>query len=621
MLSAEFIQRIAQAASAYPNLPDALQAIAENAVQYLAVEWLALTASDPLQSSPQTVAAGSTPEPVDTQQIIAFPIAFGDQTLGSLQVLPGQGRALTHDDEILCQRIADLAASAICIARLRQSEAFQRRQAKALRKVAHILNYSLERRQVLNVILEQLDQVIQYDSASIMLVADEQITIAAYRKFKFAEQLSLHGSLDQYPHIQEVVASRQPVIIHETHDDPRWKMIIEADYIRCWMGVPLVGRDRVIGLLNLDKEQPGFYTPQDIDLAMTFANQAALAIENAQLYQAARQAAERREILHQVSQKIVAASLEPEQIYTAIHHAASRLMPAEAFVITQYYEQKHLIEAVYMVDRSGRAPGQIIPEDRGLSSQVIRSGRSIYISDTRDVQKLGDVFHFGDPEEVRSALAVPMRLRGQVVGMLSAQCYNPNAYTVEDLYLLETLAAYAAIALDNASLFIHIQQLAITDALTGIFNRRHLFELGGREFLRARRFNRPLAAMMIDIDHFKTVNDTYGHDTGDEVLRKLCQLIKRNVREVDIISRYGGEEFAIILPEADLTAAREIAERLRRAVEQMLGDSNSRLPRITISLGITAMRADTPNLENLIHMADIALYAAKNAGRNRVSTH
>ncbi len=622
MSTADLLLQIAQAGSTNPDLHGALQVIAESAVKLLDAEWLTLTVVDPVQHTLEhVIQAGAVSERTTRQKTLKIPLTFADLTLGTLETFPGNGRVLTHDEETLLKVIAEQTACAIKIAHLRQSEDYQRRQAKTLRKVAHILNYSLDRRQVLNMILEQLDLVIPYDSASIMLVADQQVSIAAYRKFHTAEQFTVQGSIDRYPHIQQVMASRQPVIIQDTQKDPRWQLVPEEKYIRCWMGVPLVGRDRVIGLLNLDNEKPGFYSQQDIDLAMTFANQAALAIENAQLYQSARQAAERRDVLHRVSQEIVAASLEPEQIYAAIHHAAAQLMPVEAFVITQYHEGDRQIEAVYIFDRSGRAPGQIIPEGRGLSSQVIRSARPIYISDTCAGESLGDVVHFGDPDEVRSVLAVPMRLRGQVAGMLSAQSYQPDAYTGEDLFLLEMLATYAAIALENASLFQHIQQLAITDPLTGIFNRRHLFELGEREFLRARRFNRALAVTMIDIDHFKITNDAFGHAVGDAVLKELCQLIKSNVREVDIIGRYGGEEFTVILPEADLAAAQDIAERLRGVVEKAFSNPHNLAPGITISLGVAVLQADTPNLENLIHAADIALYTAKNSGRNRVSTY
>jgi diguanylate cyclase (GGDEF)-like protein len=725
---------------------------------------------------------GSHGEPIPWTTITA-PIIYAERILGILKASnPADHSPFTQADETLLTALSNLAALAIESDRLRRTERQQRRQAETLREVARILNYSLDQQHVLELILDQLARVVEYDSASIMLVADQQVRMVAHRKLRYTEQMNIPDHIQAYPHILEVLERRRPVIIEDTHQDSRWQSLPQASYIRCWLGVPLIGRDQVIGLLNLDNEQPGYYSQPDAALAATFASQAAIAIENARLYtaermrvdqlnalratvadisaelelprllqailqravkllnatggdlglldenrgeililashnmgkdytgtrmqigegamgqavqnrrpvlvedyarwenaspqyregrwhavlavpfligkriagalgvvdedplrrftasdqhlislfaqhaaiavenarlyQAAREAADRRATLHQVSQAIVAASLEPEEIYAAIHQAAARLMPAEAFVIVRYEEESQLCHAVYLVDRSGRVPTQTASANSGLSAQVISAGRSLYIPDTLSSELTKEVTHFGDPALVRSVLAVPMRLRGKVVGMLSTQSYRPNAYSTEDPILLEMLAAYAAIALDNASLFQSIQQLAITDSLTGIFNRRHLFELGQREFQRAKRFKRPLSVLMIDIDRFKSVNDRFSHSIGDAVLKQLADLLKNSLREFDIVGRYGGEEFVIVLPETGLTAAVEIAERLRLQINTTFKTSS--LPPITVSIGAASIQADTPDLETLIHYADNAMYQAKNSGGDQV---
>jgi GGDEF domain-containing protein len=158
--------------------------------------------------------------------------------------------------------------------------------------------------------------------------------------------------------------------------------------------------------------------------------------------------------------------------------------------------------------------------------------------------------HYGSSEHTRSILAVPLRSGDGVIGMISAQSYKPHAYSTEDQYLLEMLAAHAAIAVENTRLIKRIQWLAITDPLTGLYNRRGLFELGQREVERFRRFNHPFVAIMLDIDMFKNVNDTFGHNIGDQVLIALADEMRKRVRvDVDVVGRYGGEELVIILPE------------------------------------------------------------------------
>jgi diguanylate cyclase (GGDEF)-like protein len=387
------------------------------------------------------------------------------------------------------------------------------------------------------------------------------------------------------------------------------------------LAVPFLSSNRIVGVIGIVDESPfRKFSPSDQHQLGVFAQHAAIAVDKAHLYQAAREAAERRAILHQVSQQIVSASLDLEGIYEAIHQAARHLMPAEAFVIVQYDEIRQTIQDAYLVDRNGRADLKVFPADQGLSGKVISSGQTIYIEDLMEDPDQEMYLHFGGEEEVRSVLAVPMRLRGKVNGMLSVQSYFPRAYTSEDKYLLEMLASYAAIAIDNASMFFNIQQLATTDSVTGLFNRRHLFDLGRQEFLRAKRFNRSLSVIMMDIDHFKLVNDRYGHATGDQVLLKLGRLIQSEIREVDVVGRYGGEEFTIILPETSLHKAFDVAERLRRKINKTFYSVDHSTPEITVSIGVATIEADTQDFNELVNDSDVALYAAKEAGRNRVET-
>jgi diguanylate cyclase (GGDEF)-like protein len=182
------------------------------------------------------------------------------------------------------------------------------------------------------------------------------------------------------------------------------------------------------------------------------------------------------------------------------------------------------------------------------------------------------------------------------------------------------LADYAAVAIANARLFTQLQLQSITDSLTGLFNRRHLFSLAEREFLRAQRYGRPLSAVMLDIDHFKRVNDTYGHAAGDQVLAEVAQRLRTSARHTDLIGRYGGEEFVLLLPETELPGAELLAERLRRAIAGAPMATSGGPLSISASLGVAATQPNVRDAAALIDQADQALYAAKQAGRNRVLT-
>jgi len=225
----------------------------------------------------------------------------------------------------------------------------------------------------------------------------------------------------------------------------------------------------------------------------------------------------------------------------------------------------------------------------------------------------------------RALVGAPIRWGKELLGIIDTMAYLPHQYTQTDLDLLSMFALQAAIAIRNARLYGTIEQLAVKDELTDLLNRRGFSQLGEREFEGSLRFNRPLAALMFDIDHFKRVNDTYGHSAGDQVLRWLADCFRQNTRGIDVAGRYGGEEFVLLMPETLLPGAIQIAERLRQSIAELsipirpaTGDSPAVDLRVTVSIGVAVLSPDVPSLAVLLERTDQALYRAKNSGRNRV---
>jgi diguanylate cyclase (GGDEF)-like protein len=163
-----------------------------------------------------------------------------------------------------------------------------------------------------------------------------------------------------------------------------------------------------------------------------------------------------------------------------------------------------------------------------------------------------------------------------------------------------------------------VERLAFTDPLTGLYNHRHLFHLADREFQRARRYQLPLSVIMLDIDDFKRVNDTYGHAIGDQVLQEVAECCRKELRGVDVIGRYGGDEFVAMLPETGVPAACQVAERLRKSIAERVLDTKAGRVTVTVSLGVAALGDEHLTPEILLDSADKALYVAKQNGRNRV---
>ncbi len=163
-----------------------------------------------------------------------------------------------------------------------------------------------------------------------------------------------------------------------------------------------------------------------------------------------------------------------------------------------------------------------------------------------------------------------------------------------------------------------LRRMAQTDSLTGVFNRRYFSDMGKREFIRCRRNSLPLTLMILDIDHFKRINDEHGHDMGDEAIKTLCNLCKRNLRDLEILARIGGEEFAILIPDKPLNVCLKVANRIRHVIEDNVLNNNDADIRFTVSIGICELSSQHDHFEELIKSTDVALFRAKNQGRNQV---
>ncbi len=255
---------------------------------------------------------------------------------------------------------------------------------------------------------------------------------------------------------------------------------------------------------------------------------------------------------------------------------------------------------------------------KGYVARAVRDRQSSMINDVQTDPLIQSNGKIPEIRAIQSVIVAPLALEDRVLGVLSLDSSRRAAFKEADLRLLESFATTATIALNNAQLHAEVQKLAITDGLTNLYNRRGFFELGRREVERSRRFGRPLSAIMIDVDDFKRINDTYGHAAGDQVLRELARRLLANTREVDILGRYGGDEFALLLPETDLFTSASVAERLWRGVGSSPFQIGEQPLSVTISLGTACAASQAPELGILLEQADAALYKAKATGQRMV---
>jgi diguanylate cyclase (GGDEF)-like protein len=251
----------------------------------------------------------------------------------------------------------------------------------------------------------------------------------------------------------------------------------------------------------------------------------------------------------------------------------------------------------------------------GIAGWVATEGKPVNVSEAHDSPHFSSRVDEALKMVTRSLLCVPLKVRDELIGSIEVLRLQSNTpFTEADQAMLISLANQAAITVKNARLY----RQAITDGLTGLYTHRYFQDALDRELKLSERTGHPLSLILLDIDHFKRFNDTYGHAMGDEVLRNIAGVLNGVIRYTDVVARYGGEEFVVALRDITRDTVGVIADRIRKAVEALELQHEDELVRVTVSLGTATYPTDTPRREKLFYLADSALYAAKRQGRNRV---
>jgi diguanylate cyclase (GGDEF)-like protein len=324
-------------------------------------------------------------------------------------------------------------------------------------------------------------------------------------------------------------------------------------------------------------------------------------------------------VLHEVSTRIVSA-LDLEEVLSGVLNSLSDLV---TYVTAAIY----LVDLDVVVPAEGPrtvTPAGGLPRLRASRTAeegppdrvegVVAAEDSTVVEAMRVQQTVGHMLPSGVLQ-----LVVPLVAGGRALGALEVTLRAPLG--VDDVKILELLAAAAAVALQNAHLYQETQRLATTDPLTGLSNYRHFHELLSLEVQRARRMEYAVGLLIMDLDHFKLVNDRHGHPAGDEALRQIAALLRKRLRRTDIVGRIGGEEFAAVLPGDGPEEVAVVAEKLRKAVEEMppvSGGMGAEITAVTLSVGGASLRPEVLDAQALIGAADRALYEAKRNGRNQV---
>jgi diguanylate cyclase (GGDEF)-like protein len=559
---------------------------------------------------------------------VAVPLRASVSVIGALNLYSRHPRRFGEADVRLAMALADQASLAIEKDRLVRDARDRAAHLLALARLNQVVSSSLDIDDVLGAIARAAAALMAVP-AVLVWSADEPrrtLTLRAFSDPRLAADypatvIGFDDGLAGW-----VAVHRRAVDIPDLATDPRVKpgasAWVRAHGLTAARLLPIVFEDTLLGVLALVASAPLAHGPDARELLDGFVAQAAVAIRNARLYAQLRSAHERLQrrtrdldVLTRMAE-VLQACITEDEAYVVVARFAEQLFVEEGGAVFVTGASRNLVEA-RAVWGGFSAPewGVFKPED----CWALRRGRPHAVDDTGT----GVVCEHLPRPLPTTSLCVPLVAQGESLGVLYLGSRGAVVSGVGEgkQQIAQTVAEQLGLAVANLKLRETLRNQSIRDPLTGLFNRRYMEETLERELRRAERSHRPLCVAMLDLDHFKGLNDSFGHEAGDQLLAELGRLLRTNLRRGDVACRYGGEEFVLILPEAGAQDGFRRVEELRDACKQLcvthLGRS---VGAPSFSGGLAVFPADGSTVEDLLRAADAALYHAKHAGRDRLLT-
>ncbi|QYR24067.1 sensor domain-containing diguanylate cyclase [Paenibacillus sp. sptzw28] len=455
---------------------------------------------------------------------------------------------------------------------------------ETLFEVSRRLHDRYEVSSVLNVLLVELESLYPYSNIDLYLSQDY-----LYGDTRVKPLYARDLAADIYT---KAFLNGQPVIECEEHG-------------RMKLAIPMGGKQAVYGVLSITMEKQ-MWNESDLHVFMTLSESAGSAFENAKLFEQSNLLIGELQLINDLTKRINQ-SLRLNEIFQFTMTELLHIFKAHYCNVLQLNKETNQFHV--MSSNLPTAADENYTTEYGFCGIVFRTGEPLIISDYRASRVVDSKLM--DVTGSRSLIATPLMANSEVVGVIMVSHQSPNYFSYDNFKLLQVLSIHIGLAISNASLHAEVRRMVITDNLTGLHARHYLNE----QIQSKQRKDSSGSLVLVDIDHFKHVNDTYGHQIGDRILIAVSDIIRTCIRESDIAARWGGEELAVYLPQIRSDQAYTIATRIRSRVEENTD------PRVTVSCGISEWTSEDEKIsvESLFYRADMALYEAKNNGRNNVS--
>ncbi|MBL9039594.1 MAG: diguanylate cyclase [Archangium sp.] len=395
--------------------------------------------------------------------------------------------------------------------------------------------------------------------------------------------------------------------------------------VRALLAVPILeGTGLVRGVLVADRIEHQAFSEDEERLLTSIAAEVLRAIEVERVMSYIRRSRDEKDRFFRAIEELNRAG-SPEQVFLAVLESAGQVAALDFCAVTLVSEdagtRQHRVVRMSGVTSAGRAlEGKTFADNNGLVANVVRYGAPL---PGRDVGAMDRQIIFDDDTQIRGLQSLkifPLVAGDRILGTLVCGARKKLSFDNDELRMLEVIAIQAAQAVLRAQLFEQMERMATTDGLTGLVNHRTFQGRFDEHLAGARRYGRKLSVVLTDVDHFKSVNDTYGHPMGDQVLKGVARILRECARDTDVVARYGGEEFALVMPETDTKAAQVVAERIRERVMKEIFQTEQGPLKVTLSLGIATFPEAAADKQALIDLADQCLYFAKRHGRNQTVT-